>query len=69
MLVLTRKRGEEIRIGENIILVVTRISGNKVHIGINAPANVLILRGEIEPHDDKQSKKSPDGPTPTAPTT
>ncbi|MCU0872531.1 MAG: carbon storage regulator [Pirellulaceae bacterium] len=55
MLVLTRRMGEEIVIGDNIKLVVNRIAGNRVTIGINAPGNVTILRGELEqgavPHD------------------
>lgn len=48
MLVLTRKMGEEIVIGDNIKLVVNRIAGNRVTIGINAPGNVTILRGELD---------------------
>ena len=47
MLVLTRKLGEEIFIGDNIKLIVNRIAGNRVTIGINAPDNVTILRGEL----------------------
>ena len=48
MLVLTRKMGEEIVIGDNIKLVVSRIAGNRVTIGIKAPGNVPILRGELD---------------------
>ena len=47
MLVVTRKRDEEIRIGTNIVIRVTKISGNKVKIGIEAPESVRIVRGEI----------------------
>ncbi len=47
MLVLTRKRGEEILIGDDIRLIVSRIAGNRVSIGIAAPGNVEILRGEL----------------------
>jgi len=47
MLVLTRKRGEEILIGNDIKLIVNRIAGNRVTIGIAAPGNVEILRGEL----------------------
>ena len=47
MLVLTRRLGEEILIGDNIKLVVNRIAGNRVTLGINAPGNVTILRGEL----------------------
>ena len=47
MLILTRKRGEAIRIGEQIRIVVTRIDNNKVRIGIESPAELAILREEI----------------------
>ena len=47
MLVLTRKLGEEILIGDDIKLIVSRIAGNRVTIGIKAPGDVTILRGEL----------------------
>ena len=49
MLVLSRKAGEEIIIGNDIRVVVTRITGNRVTIGVQAPADVRIIRGELEP--------------------
>jgi carbon storage regulator len=48
MLVLSRKAGEEIMIGDNIRLVITRISGNRVTVGIAAPKMVQIARCELE---------------------
>jgi carbon storage regulator len=48
MLVLSRKAGEEIMIGDNIRLVITRISGNRVTVGIAAPKMVQIARRELE---------------------
>ena len=51
MLVLSRKVGEKLVIGENIVLTVNRISGNRVAIGIEAPRDVRIVRGEL--HEDK----------------
>ena len=48
MLVLSRKVGEEVLIGDNIIVVINKISGSSVSIGIRAPRDVLILRGELE---------------------
>jgi carbon storage regulator len=48
MLVLSRKAGEEIMIGDNIRLVITRISGNRVTVGIAAPKMVQITRRELE---------------------
>ena len=47
MLVLSRKVGEEIIIGDNIRLVVNRVSGNRVTIGIAAPDDIHIIRGEL----------------------
>ncbi len=48
MLVLSRKVGDSIKIGDNIEIVVNRISGNRVTIGVDAPKDVRILRGEVE---------------------
>jgi carbon storage regulator CsrA len=47
MLVLSRKVGERIVIDEHITLVVNSISGNRVTLGIEAPKEVDIKRGEI----------------------
>lgn len=47
MLVLTRKSGQQVVIDGNITLKVTRISGNRVTIGIDAPSDVRIVRGEL----------------------
>lgn len=47
MLVLTRKRAEVIRIGENVTVKVIRTGKNTVKIGIEAPADVRVLRGEL----------------------
>lgn len=47
MLVLSRKAGETIRIGDNITVTVHRLSGNRVSLGIEAPPDVAIKRGEL----------------------
>lgn len=49
MLVLTRKVGERIVIGDGIIVTVNRVAGNRVTLGIEAPDDVRIMRSEIEP--------------------
>ncbi len=49
MLVLSRKEGEQLVIGDNITLVISRISGNRVTIGIEAPKEVRIVRSELTP--------------------
>tara|TARA_R110002049_G_scaffold285698_1_gene466792 strand:- start:225729 stop:225959 length:231 start_codon:yes stop_codon:yes gene_type:complete len=48
MLVLSRKEGEQLVIGDDVVLTISRISGNRVAIGIEAPRSVRIIRGELE---------------------
>jgi carbon storage regulator len=47
MLVLSRKRGQSITIGDQIVITVVRLSRGNVQIGIEAPGHVSILRQEI----------------------
>lgn len=47
MLILTRKKDEAIRIGNNIYLKVVDVSGSQVKIGIEAPADIPIFREEL----------------------
>lgn len=49
MLVLTRKRDGVIRIGENIVIRVIRTGKSSVKIGVDAPADVRVVRGELSP--------------------
>jgi carbon storage regulator CsrA len=48
MLVLSRKAGETINIGEGVKVSVIRLEGGRVRLGIEAPENVRILRGELD---------------------
>lgn len=52
MLILTRKRNDSIRIGENIVVRVMRTSKGSVKIGIEAPDSVRIVRGELNDTGD-----------------
>lgn len=47
MLVLSRKVGDKIVIGDNITVTLVRLAGNRVSIGVDAPENVRVMRGEI----------------------
>ncbi len=47
MLVLTRKKGETIRIGDSIVVKVISTGRGKTKIGIDAPADMRVIRGEI----------------------
>lgn len=59
MLVLSRKEGEKLVIGDNIVLVVSKICGNRITLGIEAPADVKILRGELKGQAEKGSQIVP----------
>ena len=48
MLVLSRKVGERIHVGDNIVLEIRRIAGNRVTVALEAPRDVRILRGELD---------------------
>ncbi len=47
MLVLTRKTGQSIRIGDNILIKIVDVDGSQVKIGIEAPKNLAIFREEL----------------------
>lgn len=48
MLVLSRKAGQRIHIGEDIVVEIRRIAGNRVTIALEAPRDMRILRGELQ---------------------
>nr|AAX19276.1 CsrA-like protein [Sinorhizobium meliloti] len=47
MLMLTRRIGETLMIGDNVTVTVLGVNGNQVRIGITAPKDVAVHRGEI----------------------
>ena len=56
MLVLNRKFGQKIHVGDDIILTIVRIDRNSIRIGIEAPADVPIRRDELAVHDASRSE-------------
>ena len=48
MLVLSRKESEKIMLGDQIVLTIVRVSGDRVRLGIEAPSDMLILRKELD---------------------
>ena len=57
MLVLSRKVGERIRIGDEVVVTVLAIVGSRVRLGIEAPSSVSILREELVARDGAMSSK------------
>lgn len=47
MLILTRRIGETLIIGDNVTITVLGVKGNQVRLGVNAPKNVSVHREEI----------------------
>lgn len=56
MLVLSRKVGEKLVIDGNITVEVVRIQGNRITLGIAAPSDVKILRGELAERPERATE-------------
>jgi carbon storage regulator len=48
MLILSRRESERVHLGDEIVLTIVRVNGDKVRIGVEAPPHVKILRTELE---------------------
>lgn len=48
MLILSRRESERVHLGDDIVLTIVRVNGDKVRIGVEAPAHIKILRTELE---------------------
>jgi carbon storage regulator len=70
MLVLSRKVGEKVFVGNDIVVTVVEVRGNQVKLGIQAPDDVRVLRGELADFLDsplvvetpKKERRPADGP-------
>ena len=58
MLIITRKKGESLMIGDDIEIVISKIDDGSVKIGINAPKDVSILRKELFEEVEKENKEA-----------
>lgn len=63
MLILTRRIGETLMVGDNVTVTVLGVKGNQVRLGVNAPKDVAVHREEIYnriQHEDEKSAESKD---------
>ena len=67
MLILTRRVGETLMIGDDVTVTVLGVKGNQVRIGVNAPRDVAVHREEIyeriKREREEQAAQQPDGDT------
>ncbi len=62
MLVLTRKMGESIRVGDNIVIKVVELDSRHVKLGIEAPRSVSVNREEIYERIQQENKAASSSP-------
>jgi carbon storage regulator len=60
MLVLSRRESERLKLGDSIVLTIVRVTGDKVRLGIEAPADLVVLRDELEPFE-QSAEEAPAG--------
>ena len=60
MLVLSRRERERLRLGDSIVVTVVRVAGDKVRLGIEAPADVVVLRDELNAPGGAETPLLPD---------
>lgn len=62
MLILTRRVGETLRVGDNVTITVLGVKGNQVRLGVNAPKDVTVHREEIYQRIQREHDGGDDDP-------
>ncbi|MBN8549585.1 MAG: carbon storage regulator CsrA [Deltaproteobacteria bacterium] len=62
MLILTRKPGESLYIGDNVKITIVEIKGHQIRVGIDAPSDLRIYREEIYLQILEENKKAAEAP-------
>jgi carbon storage regulator len=59
MLILSRRPGESLTIGDDVVVTVVGVSGNQIRLGITAPREVRVLREEVHKAMQEENKPLP----------
>ena len=57
MLVLSRRESQRIQLGDSIVVTIMRVNGDRVRVGIEAPAEITVRRGELVPFAPEAREK------------
>ena len=66
MLILTRRVGETVMIGNDVTVTVLGVKGNQVRIGVNAPKDIAVHREEIYERIKREEDQDSRSPAPTS---
>jgi carbon storage regulator len=62
VLVVTRKAGESIRIGDHVLVTVVKVTGAGVRLGVEAPRETSVMRRELQSAVDESTAENPASP-------
>ncbi|MEN1678685.1 MAG: carbon storage regulator CsrA [Planctomycetota bacterium] len=63
MLVLSRQRDESIIIGDNVVVTIVDVRGDKVRLGIDAPVEIPVHRREVYEAIQRENRRAAEAPT------